>query len=56
MIVVGSPLGSFDIIHYRDYSATKATIYSVSEPEPFDESVEVASGTAVMTGTRVKPD
>jgi hypothetical protein len=34
----------------------KASVYSVSEAEPFDESVEVASGTGVMTGTRVKPD
>jgi hypothetical protein len=33
-----------------------ATVYSVSETDPFDESVEVASGTGVMTGTRVKPD
>jgi hypothetical protein len=34
----------------------KAAVYSVSEADPFDESVEVASGTGVMTGTRVKPD
>jgi hypothetical protein len=34
----------------------KAAVYSVSEAEPFDESVEVASGTGVMTGNRVKPD
>jgi hypothetical protein len=34
----------------------KASVYSVSETEPFDESVEVASGTGVLTGTRVKPD
>jgi hypothetical protein len=34
----------------------KAAVYSVSEAEPFDESVEVASGTGVLTGTRVKPD
>jgi hypothetical protein len=33
-----------------------AAVYSVSEAAPFDESVEVASGTGVMTGTRVKPD
>jgi hypothetical protein len=33
-----------------------ATVYSVSEAAPFDESVEVASGTGVLTGTRVKPD
>jgi hypothetical protein len=33
-----------------------AAVYSVSETDPFDESVEVASGTGVMTGTRVKPD
>jgi hypothetical protein len=33
-----------------------AAVYSVSETEPFDESVEVASGTGVLTGTRVKPD
>jgi hypothetical protein len=33
-----------------------AAVYSVSEADPFDESVEVASGTGVMTGTRVKPD
>jgi hypothetical protein len=33
-----------------------AAVYSVSATEPFDESVEVASGTGVMTGTRVKPD
>jgi hypothetical protein len=34
----------------------QAAVYSVSETEPFDESVEVASGTGVLTGTRVKPD
>ena len=34
----------------------KAAVYSVSEAAPFDESVEVASGTGVLTGTRVKPD
>jgi hypothetical protein len=34
----------------------KAAVYSVSEADPFDESVEVASGTGVLTGTRVKPD
>ena len=34
----------------------KAAVYSVSEAAPFDESVEVASGTGVMTGTRVKAD
>jgi hypothetical protein len=34
----------------------KATVYSVTETDPFDESVEVASGTGVITGTRVKPD
>jgi hypothetical protein len=34
----------------------KASVYSVSEADPFDESVEVASGTGVLTGTRVKPD
>jgi hypothetical protein len=34
----------------------KAAVYSVSETDPFDESVEVASGTGVITGTRVKPD
>jgi hypothetical protein len=34
----------------------KAAVYSVSETEPFDESVEVASGTGVLTGARVKPD
>ena len=34
----------------------KATVYSVTETDPFDESVEVASGTGVLTGTRVKPD
>ena len=34
----------------------KAAVYSVSEVDPFDESVEVASGTGVLTGARVKPD
>lgn len=34
----------------------KAAVYSVSEAAPFDESVEVASGTGVLTGTRVQPD
>jgi hypothetical protein len=33
-----------------------AAVYSVSETDPFDESMEVASGTGVMTGTRVRPD
>lgn len=34
----------------------RATVYSVSEADPFDESVSVGSGTGVMTGVRVKPD
>jgi hypothetical protein len=34
----------------------KAAVYSVTEADPFDESVEVASGTGVLTGARVKPD
>jgi hypothetical protein len=34
----------------------KAAVYSVSPSDPFDESVQVASGTGTVTATRVKPD
>ncbi|HVN46530.1 MAG TPA: hypothetical protein VMT66_14980 [Steroidobacteraceae bacterium] len=34
----------------------KAAVYSVSPANPFDESVQVASGTGTVTGSRVKPD
>lgn len=34
----------------------KAAVYSVSPTDPFDESVQVASGTGTVTATRVKPD
>jgi hypothetical protein len=34
----------------------KAAVYSVSPADPFDESVEVASGGGSVTATRVKPD
>jgi hypothetical protein len=33
-----------------------AKVYSVSPTNPFDESVQVASGSGNATGTRVKPD
>lgn len=33
-----------------------ATVYAVSPSNPFDESVQVGSGGADITGTRVKPD
>jgi hypothetical protein len=34
----------------------KASVYSVSPTDPFDESVQVASGTGNVTATRVLPD
>ncbi|MBV9912987.1 MAG: hypothetical protein JOZ93_10425 [Sinobacteraceae bacterium] len=34
----------------------KVAVYSVSPQDPFDESVEVASGSGGMSGTRVRPD
>jgi hypothetical protein len=34
----------------------KAAVYSVSPADPFDESVQIASGTGNVTGTRVLPD
>jgi hypothetical protein len=34
----------------------KAAVYSVSPANPFDESVQVASGTGTVTASRVKPD
>jgi len=34
----------------------KAAVYSVSPANPFDESVQVASGTGAVTASRVKPD
>jgi hypothetical protein len=34
----------------------RATVYSVSPTDPFDESVELASGTGTVTATRVLPD
>jgi hypothetical protein len=34
----------------------KAKVYSVSPADPFDESVELASGSGKVTATRVKPD
>ncbi len=33
-----------------------ASVYSVSSDNPFDESVQVASGTGNITATRVTPD
>jgi len=50
MIVKLSPSGD-------SFSGTyKAAVYSVSPTHPFDESVEVASGTGTVIATRVKPD
>ncbi len=41
----------------NSFSGTyKAAVYSVSPADPFDESVQVASGTGSVTATRVKPD
>jgi hypothetical protein len=34
----------------------RAAVYAVSPADPFDESVEVASGTGAMSATRVRPD
>lgn len=34
----------------------RAAAYSVSATDPFDESVQVASGTGTVSATRVKPD
>jgi len=34
----------------------KAAVYSVGAADPFDESVQIASGTGKVTATRVKPD
>ncbi len=41
----------------NSFSGTyKAAVYSVSPANPFDESVQVASGTGTVTASRVKPD
>jgi len=41
----------------NSFSGTyKAAVYSVSPTDPFDESVQVASGTGTVTATRVQPD
>jgi hypothetical protein len=34
----------------------RATVYSVSPANPFDESIPVVSGNGTMTGSRVQPD
>jgi len=34
----------------------KAAVYAVSPTDPFDESVQLASGTGKVTATRVQPD
>jgi len=50
MIVKLSPSGD-------SFSGTyKAAVYSVSPTNPFDETVQVASGTGTVIATRVKPD
>ena len=61
----GGPFGTrvhFHVIVKLDpsgktFSGTyKAAAYSVSPTDPFDESVELGSGTGTLTATRVNPD
>ena len=50
MVVTLAPSGNTFSGHYS------AKVFAVSPADPFDESVQVASGTGAVTASRVKPD